>query len=145
VKPDEIIPVALTDVTNHWAKDYVEVLSEKGIVTGFSDGTFRPDATLNRAELAVMLSRIISDYDEGSVVNFADVKSGDWFYEAVLKMSALGIVQGSDGSFMPYESVTRETGDVTSLLSCVAATGCFFLSCGSCGIHELGKWQMSAK
>lgn len=49
-----------TDIENHWAKLHIEKLEAYGIVNGFSDGTFRPDESITRAEAAVMVSNALS-------------------------------------------------------------------------------------
>jgi N-acetylmuramoyl-L-alanine amidase len=46
-----------TDIENHWAKDTINLLAEKGIIAGRGDGTFDPDGTITRAEVAVMIAR----------------------------------------------------------------------------------------
>ena len=43
----------------HWAAKAIDELSEKGIIKGYEDGTFRPDEPISRAEVAVMLSRLM--------------------------------------------------------------------------------------
>lgn len=51
-----------------WYSDAVVSLSEKGIITGYPDGTFGPSKNVNRAELAVMLNRLI-EYVENGIIN----------------------------------------------------------------------------
>ncbi len=53
--------------TNTWYTDAVNNLSEKGIIQGYSDGTFGPNKNVNRAELAVMLDRLIEYVETGEV------------------------------------------------------------------------------
>lgn len=49
-----------TDVADtHWAAKAIDELSEKGIINGYDDGTFRPDEPISRAEVAVMISRAL--------------------------------------------------------------------------------------
>jgi hypothetical protein len=43
----------------HWAAKAIDELSEKGIIKGYEDGTFRPDEPISRAEVAVMISRAL--------------------------------------------------------------------------------------
>jgi len=54
---DESVP--FNDIKNHWAKEHIVKLYEKGVVSGFSDGTYRPDQYCTRAEIAAILSKII--------------------------------------------------------------------------------------
>lgn len=49
-----------SDIEDHWAKIHIEKLAEYGVVNGYNDGTFRPDETITRAEVAVMVSNALS-------------------------------------------------------------------------------------
>ena len=46
------------DITNHWARPFIEGLAERNIVSGFPDGTFRPDKPTTRAQFAALLTAI---------------------------------------------------------------------------------------
>ena len=50
--------VTFKDMQNHWAKPYVDDMSSRGIILGYTDGTFQPDKSVTAAELLVLLSRI---------------------------------------------------------------------------------------
>jgi hypothetical protein len=79
-------------------------------MTGFGDGSFRPDNKLNRAEAVVMLFRIKSrDVSEVSVVNkFSDVPADAWFAKSVAEAVRLGWVTGRpDGKFHPEQNLNR--------------------------------------
>lgn len=68
-----MIPVAVnaafTDVANdHWAKTYIDELSQKGIINGYTDGTFKPNNTLTRGEfLKLIMTSSIPDLDFSKV------------------------------------------------------------------------------
>ena len=53
-----------TDISGHWAKDYIENLARQGIISGYADGTFRPDQPITRAEAAALVSKALSDAAE---------------------------------------------------------------------------------
>jgi hypothetical protein len=89
----------------------VQTATDNGIVRGYEDGTFRPDAPVGRAEAVRMLlkaSRLDAlNAGSGSQV-FSDVTPGEWFMDDVAKAAALGIVQGyGDGTFRPGAPITR--------------------------------------
>ena len=44
-----------SDLEGHWAKDTVEQLADEGVISGFEDGTFRPDQSVTRAEFTKMI------------------------------------------------------------------------------------------
>ncbi len=69
-----------SDVTeNHWAYEYIENMIDRGVVSGYEDGSFKPDNSVTRAETARMLCDI-ADLPEGEGV-YADVTEDLWYYE----------------------------------------------------------------
>ena len=82
-------------------------------IKGYPDGTVRPDGRITRAEVATILDRLMKDqvkarFDSKPTVNFSDVSSGAWYYDAVQMCAKAGIVAGyPDGSFKPNQAVTR--------------------------------------
>lgn len=91
-----------------WAKKPIQVLASKGIVKGTSETTFTPEKNITRAEYIVMLVRAfgLTAKVDG---NFNDVKSTDYYYQAVGIAKKLGIVTGTDNNnFNPGESITRQ-------------------------------------
>jgi len=95
------------DMKGHWAEKYASVLSEKKVINGYADGSFKGENPVTRAELTKML---VSAF--GIVANagadFKDVDKAAWYYEFVAKASGAGIVTGYDGFFNPDSSVTRQ-------------------------------------
>ncbi len=86
----------------------IAVMQEKGYINGFPDGTFRPDATLTRAEFVTIINKMYMYYVEAENI-FTDVKSDDWFNHDVLAAVQAGYIKGmGDGRFAPNEAVTRE-------------------------------------
>ena len=49
----------LSDITHHWAKSYIETAVQRGYVTGYDDGTFRPNQPVTRAEFCKMLNNAL--------------------------------------------------------------------------------------
>lgn len=82
-------------------------------IKGYPDGTVRPDGRITRAEVATILYRLMKDqvkarFDSKPTVNFSDVSSGAWYYDAVQMCAKAGIVAGyPGGSFKPDQAVTR--------------------------------------
>jgi hypothetical protein len=99
------------DTAAHWSHAAVETWSNYGVIQGYEDGSFKPDQEVTRGEFAAMLQNI-SRYVEPGNNTFSDVTSGDWFYEAVTKLQAAGIMEGSGGKANPRESVTRQEAAV---------------------------------
>ena len=81
----------------------------KGIVGGFPDGTFRPDAAVTRAQFVKMLVLALNLKPGQGTVTFADVPRGSWFAPYAAAAVQAGIVQGlSLTRFGPEETITRE-------------------------------------
>jgi len=99
------------DVDGHWGEAYVEALYDAGVVSGNDDGTFNPDGTLLRAELAKMLVLAYTEgLDEDAAAVYSDVSSDDWFYAYANDAYQKGIMTGeADGSFNGGGMVNRAT------------------------------------
>ncbi|MBQ7876463.1 MAG: S-layer homology domain-containing protein [Clostridia bacterium] len=109
-----------TDVAaNASYADAVNLLSNLGIITGYEDGTFRPDNTVTRAEAATMIVRMLglADEVEAGETNFTDVDADDWCSGYVNVAEANGIINGmGDGTFNPNGEVTY--GQIVKMIVC---------------------------
>ncbi|MFS0724671.1 S-layer homology domain-containing protein [Paenibacillus sp. 1P07SE] len=99
--------ISFTDVlASSWSASVVERAAKMGIVTGYSDGTYRPKEKVNRAEFAAMLTRAFG-LTNPSGSSFSDTQ-GHWASGAIGALRANGVVTGyEDGSFRPYQEITR--------------------------------------
>lgn len=98
----------LTDISGHWAENYIGSLYEAFLINGTGDGKFNPDSDITRAEFIQILYNMSKMTSDGSQ-NFDDVKTGDWFSQAVAWAVNYGVTSGtSDKTFSPYEKITRE-------------------------------------
>ena len=103
------------DISDYWAADYVDFLYNADITTGYSDGSFRPNQNISRAQFAVMLYRYLK-LDENQYANvslpFADLGSiPAYAIPAVKALYAEGVITGSEKNgqlyFNPGSSLTR--------------------------------------
>jgi S-layer homology domain. len=77
-----------------------------GLMSGYPDGSFKPDARITRAEMASALSRLLAQEASGGT-GFADAE-GIWAAVSIRKVQAAGIVTGyGDGTFRPNAELTR--------------------------------------
>lgn len=102
------------DVASSWAKQNIAFMASRGIITGYSDNTFKPKKSVTRAEIAVMLSRMLQvKAEKDNTKDFADNKAiPSWAKDAISACVELGILNGSkssDGtiSFKSDKSMTR--------------------------------------
>ncbi|WP_181438758.1 S-layer homology domain-containing protein [Paenibacillus sambharensis] len=97
------------DVTKAWAKEAVEALAARGVVSGMGEGRFNPEGQVTRAEFITMLMNLFELTDPYSSTSLSDVKAGAWYYEEIATAYQLGIIGGRpDGSFGVNEAVTRQ-------------------------------------
>lgn len=91
----------------------IEVLTDLGIVKGYEDGSFKPDAVITRAEVVAIINRVqgLSDAAKAAagVSIYSDVKATDWFAGDVNLATQMGIISGDgDGTFRPNDQVKYE-------------------------------------
>jgi L-asparaginase type II len=101
--------VSLSDIGAHWAEAFIKEAVAAGFVKGYTDGTFRPNATVTREEFAVMLMGALKTEGSGADLAFSDKSSiGAWAQDAVAKAVKEGIISGyPDGTFKPGATITR--------------------------------------
>jgi spore germination protein YaaH len=98
-----------TDTTGHWARNEIEVARELGIINGFGDNRFVPNATLTREQLATIFNNIFNySVTEVEESPFSDVKGDRWSYPSILAIQQKGHITGfEDGTFRPGANTTR--------------------------------------
>ena len=89
-----------------WYAEAVNTLAALGMIDGYPDGTFRPDATITRAEFCVIALAFAYE-PESFDCNFYDVSVNDWFYDYVAQATSYGWISGSNGVFRPNDAITR--------------------------------------
>lgn len=106
-----IVKKAFRDVhgVNHWAKDYVDYVCEKGLMNGTDDNNFSPSGTLTRGMLVTVLYRIDGSPEISGDNPFKDVADTAYYAKAVAWAYKNGIVNGtSESEFSPDANITRE-------------------------------------
>lgn len=98
---------AADDLDGHWSKDAMEAWIDYDVIQGYTDGSVRPDKSITRGELAVMLDRIMS-YQNKSYNDFSDLDDS-WYTDAILGATAAGIIGGyTDGTVRPEATISRQ-------------------------------------
>jgi len=99
---------------NSWYSGYVGWAVEAGVVKGYDDGTFKPNKSLSRQEMAVAVDRFITYLDcrmtsEGGMWNFNDQKKvASWAKDSLAVLRNSGVVEGDQyGNFNPKNNITR--------------------------------------
>lgn len=101
--------VKFSDTATHWARTSIEQAVKLGIVNGYSDGSFRPNAIVTRGEFAVMISRALGLDGEGDASKLQDFGSiPSWAQVHVARAVAAGIIGGfEDATFRAGGHLTR--------------------------------------
>lgn len=114
MEPD---PVFSDVPAGHYAAEYVGWARDNGLMSGVSDTRFEPDRTITRQELAAVLARYAryagAETAQAFPVSYADQdRIAPWAAEDVAFCSALGLLNGSGGKFLPDDGATRAMGAV---------------------------------
>jgi uncharacterized lipoprotein YddW (UPF0748 family) len=100
--------IRFSDIQNHWATQFIEGLVQRGIISGFPDRTFRPDANLTRAQFATIVSKAFPGKDLRAYVSFTDVPATHWAAAAIQKAFTMRFISGyPDNIFKPENRITR--------------------------------------
>lgn len=93
-----------------WYNNAISTLSNLGIVDGYPDGSFRPDASITRAEFTKIAVSFFEYADENFVYDgeFSDVTGSEWYASFVAAADAFGLIEGyPDGTFLPENPIIR--------------------------------------
>lgn len=114
VQPEKV-GLIFTDIQGHWAKDAIQALAARGWISGYSDGAFRPNAPLSRAQYATLIANVFDPAAERPAIDFSDVADRYWAKSAIAQAYSGGYLAGyPDGTFKPNAYATR-LNVVTSL------------------------------
>ncbi len=95
---------------------YIECLASRGIIGGYSDGTFRPDNFVTRGQLSKIVANAAGFSEPVSGQTFSDVPPSHPFYVYIERMARRGIIGGySDGTFRPDNNATR--GQISKIVA----------------------------
>jgi hypothetical protein len=94
--------------TTHWAYPIVSALAERNLVTGFPDGSFRPERSMTRAEFAAQLSRVFNLSPMQDAQLFHDVNAEHWATQDIQKAIQMEFLTGyPDQTFKPEQTISR--------------------------------------
>jgi S-layer homology domain len=99
------------DIQNHWARPFIRVLANEGIVRGYLDGTYRPEASVKRDEFAALVNQAfdreqVRQIESGSV--YQDIPEGYWASDAIEAAYEQGFVNSPpSGPFNPDQPLSK--------------------------------------
>ena len=101
---------AYSDISDVQFLNKIETLSEYNIVSGYEDGTFRPDNNITRAEFCkLIMCATMNDYVDNYDKCFVDVSEDFWAEKYIYAAKSLGVVAGTtETAFEPDSNITNE-------------------------------------
>ncbi|ATW27589.1 S-layer homology domain-containing protein [Candidatus Formimonas warabiya] len=113
-----------SDVANHWAAAQINSWMEKGWITGYQDGSFKPNNYITRAEFMALVSKA-QQLSQKTEIHFKDVKKDAWYYDDVAKAAAAGYLSGyEDQTIRPEKNITRaEVAAIIGKLAVLSSGG----------------------
>jgi hypothetical protein len=115
-------PSQFSDLGHHWAAEFIQGLVTRGLILGFPDGTFKPEANITRAEYAAIIAKTFElprQVGTGTGT-FSDVSADFWASSAIRVAANMGFISGfPDGTFRPGQNLTR----VQAFVSLVSGLG----------------------
>lgn len=107
--------VEFKDTASHWADSTVNIFVKLGVVSGYKDGTFQPNANITRAEFATIISKVFDLTVTGNGQTLSDT-SGHWAESSIRALTEKGLLSGySDGTFKPNKDISR--AEIISIIS----------------------------
>lgn len=98
---------AFADLDGHWADKSVRRMQDEGVLTGYEDGSYRPETPVKRGEIAAAFSRLLR-LAGGKNAGFLDVPADAWYAEAINSCAENGIIYGSENRMRPLDNISRE-------------------------------------
>lgn len=100
--------LAATDTYGHWAQSTLAKWESQNLISGYDDGTLRPNNQISRAEFVTLVNKVAGYPVTSAYVTFGDVASHDWFAAQIASGLEQGYIGGfEDGTFRPYDAVSR--------------------------------------
>ncbi|MGY4688371.1 S-layer homology domain-containing protein [Salibacterium sp. K-3] len=102
--------------SDFWAENEITYLTGEGVISGYSNGEFRPGNDVTRSQAALMIAASLNlETGDRPDPGFEDVDASSHAYEAIAAVADEGIINGDDGAFMPNDPLTR--GQMAAVLT----------------------------
>ncbi|MEN6326387.1 MAG: S-layer homology domain-containing protein, partial [Syntrophomonas sp.] len=102
-------PIEFSDVKNHWAKEAINDMGSRMIVSGVDQENYAPDQDITRAEFAAIMVKSLGLAPGTGETRFSDVENSKWYCEYIKTASSYDIIYGyGDKTFGPNDTITRE-------------------------------------
>lgn len=97
-----------------WYNDDIVFIEKEGLISGFEDGTFKPNKAMTRAQFAALIANYLKLEDNGNGIEFSDVNENHWAKKSIDMLSSRGIMNGTgNDKFNPDKKITRAEAATT--------------------------------
>ncbi len=93
---------------SHWAYPSIVNMKNKGVINGFEDGSFKPDASVTRGQFVCALIKFLNTPVATYQKTFTDVSENDWYASYIQTAYNSGYVMGDGATFRPNDTITRQ-------------------------------------
>lgn len=108
ISPITVHAASYTDIAGHRDEAYITEYSAYGLVSGYPDGSFLPDANITRAEVTALINKLELPVVNQNARSFSDVPSYEWYYDIIHNAVKSGLVSGyEDNTFQPQKNISR--------------------------------------
>lgn len=110
IPPAPITPIETTNISDDEVAlgDGSNLINNQAYIKGYADNTFRPDASITRAEISEILNRVLVLEGDLKAKNFTDLTNKHWAYNSIVNMQECGLLNGyKDNTFMPSGEITK--------------------------------------
>ncbi|MFZ4452100.1 S-layer homology domain-containing protein [Salibacterium aidingense] len=102
--------------SDFWAEAEIEYLAEEGVISGYDDGTFKPNEPVKRSQAASMIVEAFDlETENRPAADFTDIDQDYFAYDVAATVQDENIIGGNDGRFMPNDALTR--GQMAAVLN----------------------------
>jgi len=111
-----------SDIDKHWAKEYILLAAENGLISGYEDGTVKPDKTITIAEVSTILAKSFSFKTTNNAI-YSKVKQGKWYSSFVKKMFDVGVLTVKDSIYKTFDEESNiNRGNCAMMISRAIST-----------------------
>ena len=130
--------VSFADTRGHWAEDAISRWSDRGVIQGHN-GDFEPDSPITRADMAVIIDRIM-DYQTKAENKFSDLDNA-YYKDPILRVAQAGVMQGDGKNVRPKDKITRE--EAVSMLARALSVTAGGSSTSFADNSRISSWAMA--
>jgi len=99
---------SFSDINDYWAQPFIQALAKNNIISGYPDGTFRPNEPVDRAEFAAMIQKAFDQNQVRQATAFTDVPPDYWAVSAIEEAFETGFMVGLPGNlFLPNVEISK--------------------------------------